>query len=296
VSWQGPNNQNDYVAIVLAGAREGSYLFYAYTSRGNPATVRAPIDAGAHEIRYVTAQGRTLASVPITVTAATASVEPPANVAPGADFVVAWQGPNNQNDYIAVAAVGAREGAYLSYVYTSRGQPGPAPGADRRRSVRDPLRDRSGEPDAGERDDRRSLIRPNDPVAPRASDAVRVGGPSFARRVRACPSERCGGPLQPRRSRPPGPVRRDVRHAGHQLQQVAVRIAEEREPHPARGVHRLDGEGDARRLQPRRDRVDLLRLQGEVLEAADGVGDADRSLGRRAAEREQLQVRLPGRR
>jgi Ca-activated chloride channel homolog len=125
VAWTGPNNQGDYLTIVPAGAREGTYLSYAYTNRGDPAHLTAPVDPGPHELRYVSGQGnRTLASTPITVTAVTATVDPPVHVAPGADFVVAWQGPNNQNDYIAVAAVGAREGAYLSYVYTSRGNPG----------------------------------------------------------------------------------------------------------------------------------------------------------------------------
>lgn len=68
VGWEGPDNRNDYVTIVAAGAPEGAYLSYQYTRDGRPATLTAPTEPGAYEVRYVTGVGdRTLASVPITV-------------------------------------------------------------------------------------------------------------------------------------------------------------------------------------------------------------------------------------
>ena len=68
VAWEGPDNARDYVTIVEAGAREGTYRRYQYTRDGSPVTLAAPDEPGAYEVRYVTGEGgRTLASVPISV-------------------------------------------------------------------------------------------------------------------------------------------------------------------------------------------------------------------------------------
>jgi len=68
VAWQGPDNASDYVTIVPAGAAEGTWLSYAYTSGGAPAILTAPSEPGAYEVRYVLGQGdRTLARSAITV-------------------------------------------------------------------------------------------------------------------------------------------------------------------------------------------------------------------------------------
>ncbi|MDZ7706125.1 MAG: VWA domain-containing protein [Trueperaceae bacterium] len=125
VMWQGPNNQGDYITIVEAGASEGSYMSYAYTSSGNPVTITAPLEPGEYEVRYTTEQGSnpTLASTPITVTSATYSLDAPDTVAAGETFEVSWEGPNNQGDYITIVEAGASEGSYMSYAYTSSGDP-----------------------------------------------------------------------------------------------------------------------------------------------------------------------------
>jgi hypothetical protein len=68
VSWQGPNNDRDYVTIVKKGAREGEYGNYEYTAKGNPAKVLAPVETGEYEVRYSTGQTyTTLARAPITI-------------------------------------------------------------------------------------------------------------------------------------------------------------------------------------------------------------------------------------
>jgi len=124
VNWSGPANAGDYLTIVPAGAPEGTYLSYAYTDRGSPATLTAPIDPGAHEVRYVSGQGdRTLASAPIVVAPARIALTVPAEVAPGASFDVAWDGPDGSGDYLTIVPEGAAEGSYLSYAYTDRGSP-----------------------------------------------------------------------------------------------------------------------------------------------------------------------------
>lgn len=123
IAWEGPNNDRDYVTIVAAGAQEGSYLDYAYTRNGSPAKFQAPESPGAHELRYVTGGGRTLARRPITILAATASLSAPSTVGAGQSFAVRFEGPNGQGDYVTIVASGAAEGSYLDYAYTRDGSP-----------------------------------------------------------------------------------------------------------------------------------------------------------------------------
>jgi Ca-activated chloride channel homolog len=125
VAWTGPDQVDDYVTIVPAGADDGTYLSYAYTGRGNPALLTAPLEPGEYELRYTSdsRRGRPLATAPITVTAQAYAVRPPAEVAAGAAFDVVWEGPGNSRDYVTIVREGAPLGSYLSYAYTRAGNP-----------------------------------------------------------------------------------------------------------------------------------------------------------------------------
>jgi Ca-activated chloride channel family protein len=69
VEWTGPNNRGDYLTIVAKAARDGAAGQTAPTTRGSPANVRAPAQAGAAEIRYMSGQGdRVLGRVDIELT------------------------------------------------------------------------------------------------------------------------------------------------------------------------------------------------------------------------------------
>jgi Ca-activated chloride channel family protein len=57
IQWTGPNNAGDYITIVPANLPDGQYRRYADTSRGAPAKVEAPREAGPAEIRYMSGQG-----------------------------------------------------------------------------------------------------------------------------------------------------------------------------------------------------------------------------------------------
>ncbi len=59
VQWQGPNNVNDYLTVVLKTAREGESGNWQFTARGNPAKMVAPLAAGDYELRYATGQSHT---------------------------------------------------------------------------------------------------------------------------------------------------------------------------------------------------------------------------------------------
>lgn len=124
VDWTGPDNKSDYITIVPPDAEDRKYLSYAYTTRGSPAKIKAPDQAGEYEVRYVTGQSRkVLARTKITVTAVTATLDFPSSVPAGSPITVKWTGPNNERDYITIAPKGSPDRKYLSYWYTSKGSP-----------------------------------------------------------------------------------------------------------------------------------------------------------------------------
>ncbi len=60
LAWQGPDNKSDYISIARPDQRPGSYKGYTYTSRGNPAKVKAPREPGIYEVRYILGRGNKL--------------------------------------------------------------------------------------------------------------------------------------------------------------------------------------------------------------------------------------------
>lgn len=124
VDWTGPDNDNDRLALVEAGAAEGTFLTYAHTRDGNPAVLTAPDAPGAYALRYMTGQDlTTLAAASLTVVSAPASVDGPATVGAGGQFPVEWTGPGNDDDMIVVAAVGAAGGDYDDFAFVVYGSP-----------------------------------------------------------------------------------------------------------------------------------------------------------------------------
>lgn len=68
VSWQGPDNLNDFIAITYQEHSDRNYGVYTYTRRGNPVKMNIPDEPGTYELRYVMAHSRTvLARLVITV-------------------------------------------------------------------------------------------------------------------------------------------------------------------------------------------------------------------------------------
>jgi len=130
VLWTGPDNRQDFITIIEADAEEGKYGNYTYTNRskedrdGNAyINIKVPEKAGSYEVRYLTAQTRkTLARIPLTVTATEASLEVPPEVGAGSEFKVYWQGPDNERDFITIVPADAEEKTYKGYKYITRGK------------------------------------------------------------------------------------------------------------------------------------------------------------------------------
>jgi Ca-activated chloride channel family protein len=125
VAWNGPNGTGDYVTIVKAGATKWTNEDYFYTTEGSPSKLLAPVEAGAYELWYVIGSDSTIqARRPITVKAATATLEGPKDVARGASFEVTWTGPNGPGDYVTILAKGTTDWTNEDYFYTRDGNPG----------------------------------------------------------------------------------------------------------------------------------------------------------------------------
>ncbi|MEM9050013.1 MAG: VWA domain-containing protein [Pseudomonadota bacterium] len=126
VEWQGPDAQNDYIAVAHPDDPGNRQATYSYTRNGSPLQLQMPSEPGRYEVRYVLNQGRTvLASRPIEVTEIAATLSAPASAPAGATVTVTWEGPDYQNDYIAVARPDDPGNRQATYSYTRSGAPLP---------------------------------------------------------------------------------------------------------------------------------------------------------------------------
>lgn len=130
VSWTGPDNADDYITVVEAGADEGVFLSYFYTRDGATGALLAPVDTGDYEVRYVDGESETTqATSPLVVTPYEITLEAPPEVEAGTEFEVTWtkSGGDGPDDYVTVVAAGAAEGTYEDYFYTRDGATGTLP-------------------------------------------------------------------------------------------------------------------------------------------------------------------------
>lgn len=124
VEWTGPDGEGDYIDLVPKGfTKTSGEIDFAYTSNGNPAAIGAPGEPGDYEIRYLLEGpgGRqVLASAPLTVTAATASLKAPDSGGKGKTVVVEYEGPQRSGDYVDLVKAGyVATSGELSYFYAN---------------------------------------------------------------------------------------------------------------------------------------------------------------------------------
>jgi len=125
VEFTGPKAASgDWITVTATDAPDSKYNDYHYTKQGSPAEIRMPLDAGEYEIRFVQNNKKVLERRPITVTAATATLDAPATVTAGVVAKISFTGPPPGNgDYIAICVMGSEDLKYASYVPTRAGSP-----------------------------------------------------------------------------------------------------------------------------------------------------------------------------
>jgi Ca-activated chloride channel family protein len=125
VAWTGPANDGDYITIVAAGATEWTNEDYFYTNAGSPGELTAPTADGEYLLWYVAgADDAVLAEAAITVTPFSGDLLAPDEVAAGATFEVAWNGPDGAGDYVTIIEATKDAWTNESYFYTGLGSPG----------------------------------------------------------------------------------------------------------------------------------------------------------------------------
>jgi hypothetical protein len=119
-TWTGPDNRQDRLTIAGRDGppiRGASYAYVGNT-RGGPAKLRAPMDAGEYDVVYVS--GSTiLARAPITVGLISATLGHAAEVHAGGELRVIWDGPRNNQDMITFAVRDGDAVRGASYAYVS---------------------------------------------------------------------------------------------------------------------------------------------------------------------------------
>lgn len=60
VTWSGPGNDTDFIAIYSGNDEVAKLTGHGYVKRGNPIQIRGPKEPGTYEIRYVTGQQRNI--------------------------------------------------------------------------------------------------------------------------------------------------------------------------------------------------------------------------------------------
>lgn len=113
----GPMLDRHWIGFAPKGSEPGAYLDYERpTGTRSEVVLSAPSEPGEYEIRYVLNESeRVLASRPITITAAGASIEAPAQAEAASRVTVRATGPNDARHWIGFAPAGSDIGAYLDY-------------------------------------------------------------------------------------------------------------------------------------------------------------------------------------
>lgn len=125
VQWTGPNNSQDYITLVKAGAnqREGQFYVYTGNSTGNAVSLVAPEELGAYEVAYFTG-GKILARQPVEVIPVSATLDAPEEVVGTLSFPIQWTGPANRQDRIIMIQADAdTELPPATAVYVVREEP-----------------------------------------------------------------------------------------------------------------------------------------------------------------------------
>lgn len=124
VSWVGPNNPGDYLAVAVKGAPDRATSNYVYTRDGSPSKLRLPPEPGDVELRYVSGQGdHVLARRPIRVEAPAVTLNAPPRATAGALVSIEWSGPSSSGDYITIVPRDLPDGRYGNNSTVSGGSP-----------------------------------------------------------------------------------------------------------------------------------------------------------------------------
>ncbi len=119
VSFSGTGSGDSFIGVVKQGAEERAWISGAYHRPDRQqVSLRLPGEPGPYEVRFVLeANGvyKVLASTPIMVEPAVASISAPDQARPGSEVTIAITGPKGDGDRVAIAPVGTAPDAFIDY-------------------------------------------------------------------------------------------------------------------------------------------------------------------------------------
>jgi Ca-activated chloride channel family protein len=121
IEWTGSALPGDRITITSTEGGNYEYAACLFTTAGSPLELTSPVVPARYTIRYVSSFGRVLARSSLEVYEILATLDGPTAVSPGEDFMVGWEGPGANQDYITIAASDAPSEDYLSWSPTSEG-------------------------------------------------------------------------------------------------------------------------------------------------------------------------------
>ncbi len=121
VGYTGPDGQRNYIAIGDVEVDKIDYKYGYSLATENPVELTAPDKPGDYAVRYIQEGNEAviLATAALKVTPVGASLDVPGSVIARGEFKVAWNGPNNRQDYVGIY----KEDDLQHYSYTHRGNP-----------------------------------------------------------------------------------------------------------------------------------------------------------------------------
>lgn len=123
VEWGGPTYSKVVVTIVEKSAPENTYGDDFSTSSSNsPGKLTVMENPCEAEIRFVSAQGNTLARTPVTVIGAEISLSAAEKAVAGSTIEVKWTGLKNDLDRITLAVPGSESHEFVSQRYSTEDQ------------------------------------------------------------------------------------------------------------------------------------------------------------------------------
>jgi Ca-activated chloride channel family protein len=123
LGWSGGELEGDFITLAAKGDDIAESLFCAPAAGGGSVSVMAPDVAGDYVIRYCSLHGRVLAGVDLEVFEILATLDGPAELTPGETFSVNWTGPDGDQDFLSIAAVGDVDDQYRSFAPSAAGNP-----------------------------------------------------------------------------------------------------------------------------------------------------------------------------
>lgn len=119
-TWEGPNQNRDFISIDPKGAADRKYGNYIYASNKKSGELRAPDEPGDYELRYhMGSSYRVIGSTPVRVGGVSVTLKAPATADAGSTIQVHWDGPGDKRDFISIDSpdlADNRYGDHYSYV------------------------------------------------------------------------------------------------------------------------------------------------------------------------------------